>query len=324
MSRPLRIQYENAWYHVMNRGRRGEPIFHEPDDYEYFIKLLKDTAEIWNIRIAAYCLLTNHYHLLIQTPDANLSRCMRHINGLYTQRFNRQHQVDGQLFRGRYKSILVDADSYLLELVKYIHRNPLQTGIVDSLDAYTWSSHKGYKSQSVKWSWLYKDFILSMLTSNKQKQKKAYKDLMREGEPSKLIDFFNGTQLPAILGTEEFIDRIRTKFYKKSDSGRVPQSKMLALPVNVIKQRVAEKYGVSQDKLMILRRGYVNEPRNAAIYLTRKYSGKTLLEIGVEFNMRHYSSVSSVVNKMIQLVKQDRHIRKRVQGIEEIINKGQT
>ena len=125
MSRPLRIEYEGAWYHVMNRGRRSDRIFDGQHDYQMFIELLKDAIELWDVRISAYCLMPNHYHLLIHTPKGNLSRSMRHINGVYTQRFNRTHGFDGQLFRGRYKSIIVDGDSYLLQLVRYIHRNPV-------------------------------------------------------------------------------------------------------------------------------------------------------------------------------------------------------
>jgi len=324
MSRPLRIQYEDAWYHVMNRGRRGTAVFLEPDDYVYFIELLKDTAEMWNIRIAAYCLMTNHYHLLVQTPEANLSRCMRHINGLYTQRYNRRHDGDGQLFRGRYKSILVDADSYLLELVKYIHRNPFRAGITDSLDAYVWSSHKGYLSSAEKWNWLYKDFIFSMLTKNKQHEKKAYKDLMKEKESTGIIEFFSKDKLPAILGTEEFIDRIRSRFNKQHFSRGVPQSRILALPLNFIKQIVAREYETDLETLMVSRRGVFNEPRDMAIYLARKHSGKKLLEIGAEFSINQYSSVSSVVNKMIKSYGQDKNIRKRAQRIEKILLKGQT
>jgi REP element-mobilizing transposase RayT len=140
----------------MNRGRRAEAIFPGKDDYEAFIALLQETTEMWNIRISAYCLMPNHYHLLIQTPEANLSRSMRHLNGVYTQRYNRFHRCDGQLFRGRYKSIVVDADSYLLQVVRYIHRNPLKAGLVQKIDAYQWSSHKGYISIAKKWDWLYK------------------------------------------------------------------------------------------------------------------------------------------------------------------------
>ena len=133
MSRPLRIQYPDAWYHVMNRGRRGEEIFTDDKDYAAFIDLLKEINDDYKVKVSAYCLMSNHYHLLVQTPDSNISRAMRHLNGVYTQRYNRIHHSDGPLFRGRYKAILVEADSYLLELLRYIHRNPLGAGVVDNL-----------------------------------------------------------------------------------------------------------------------------------------------------------------------------------------------
>ena len=133
MSRPLRIEYPDAWYHVMNRGRRREKIFSGIKDYTLFIGLLKESCYMWHVRIGAFCLMPNHYHILIQTPEGNISRCMRHINGVYTQRFNRIHGCDGPLFRGRYKSILVEAETYLLELLRYIHRNPLKAGLAESL-----------------------------------------------------------------------------------------------------------------------------------------------------------------------------------------------
>ena len=144
MSRPLRIQYPDAWYHVMNRARRGQDLFPDQTDMDTFINLLKETAAMFNLKVSAFCLMPTHYHLLIQTPDANLARCMRHINGVYTQRYNVRNKCDGTLFRGRYKSILVDTDNYLLELVRYIHRNPLRSGLVDKMDPYSWSSHRGY------------------------------------------------------------------------------------------------------------------------------------------------------------------------------------
>ncbi len=143
MSRPLRIEYPDAWYHVMNRGRRGESIFRKKEDYLTFITLLQEAGDMWNLRVWAYSLMPNHYHLLIQTPNANLSRCMRHINGVYTQRFNRSHHLDGQLFRGRYKAIFVEGDSYLLELLRYIHRNPLETGLIEGFVFFRKASQRG-------------------------------------------------------------------------------------------------------------------------------------------------------------------------------------
>ena len=107
MTRPLRIQYPGAWYHIMNRGKNGESIFLEDADRITFIDLLKETASMWNMKIVAYCLMSNHYHLLIQTPDANISRCMRHINGLYTQYFNRAYKKTGLYSRGVIRLLLL-------------------------------------------------------------------------------------------------------------------------------------------------------------------------------------------------------------------------
>lgn len=125
MSRPLRIEYPGAWYHAMNRGRRHETVFLDKHDYSMFIDLLIEISKMWNVNVAAYCLMSTHCHILLQTPDGNISRCMRHLNGVYTQRYNRRHGFDGQLFRGRYKSILVCDDSHLLQLVRYIPSLPL-------------------------------------------------------------------------------------------------------------------------------------------------------------------------------------------------------
>ena len=143
MSRPLRIAYPDAWYHVINRGRRSESIFSDKQDYDHFIDLLIETSELWNVHIAAYCLMNNHYHILLQTPEGNISRCMRHLNSVYTQKYNRRHGYDGPLFRGRYKSILVSDDNHLLQLVRYIHKNPVKAGIVKSIQKYPWSSYQG-------------------------------------------------------------------------------------------------------------------------------------------------------------------------------------
>ena len=110
MSRSLRIEYPNAFYHVMNRGAGRQAVYLIDDDYEMFLEAVKESSKFFGIRIVAYCLMPNHYHLLLQTPKANLSRAMRHLNGVYTQRFNRYHKTDGPLFRGRYKAILVQED----------------------------------------------------------------------------------------------------------------------------------------------------------------------------------------------------------------------
>jgi len=199
MTRPLRIQYPDAWYHVMNRGRHQDTLFHDHHDYAVFLDLLRESGALWKIKIAAYCLMTNHYHLLIQTPQANLDRCMRHINGIYTQRFNRKYHTDGQLFRGRYKAVLVDADNYLLELVRYIHRNPLRAGIVKTPEAYPWSSYRGYLSESDNWKWLCKEFVLGMLDDNRKRQRKTFLEFMNQGDSVDVQEFYARKNLASCL-----------------------------------------------------------------------------------------------------------------------------
>jgi REP element-mobilizing transposase RayT len=217
MTRPLRIEYPGAWYHIMNRGRRGEDIFSDKRDYEVFINLLKETAEQWNVKITAYCLMSNHYHVLLQTPEGNLSRSMRHLNGIYTQRYNKMHGYDGQLFRGRYKSILVDEDTYLLELLKYIHKNPLKAKLVENIDDYPWSSHKGYLSNKKNHDWLNKEFVFSILHRDKRKWKNEYKKLMYEDNENKIAEIFDSKKLPSFIGSENFVDWVKNRFYKPDE-----------------------------------------------------------------------------------------------------------
>jgi REP element-mobilizing transposase RayT len=161
MTRPLRIEYPGAFYHIMNRGQSGRKIFLEDQGRQSFLDLLTDIVRLWKVEIFAYCLMDNHYHLLLSTPAGVLSRPMRHLDGIYTQRFNRLHHRDGRLFRGRYKAILVDAEEYFLSVVRYIHKNPLGAGLVSDIDRYRWSSHRGYLNKTQCPEWLDTRSVLS-------------------------------------------------------------------------------------------------------------------------------------------------------------------
>lgn len=323
MTRPLRIAFKDAWYHVMNRGRRGEAVFAGKDDYLQFMNLLKETVELWNLRIAAYCLMENHYHLLVQTPDANISRCMRHLNGVYTQRFNRRHGCDGQLFRGRYKAILVDADSYLLHLVRYIHRNPLRAGLTDKLDRYVWSSHKGYISRAKKWDWLGKEFVLSMFSGDKTERIRSYRHFVSMEDSEKITNVFEKKRWPSVLGAEDFVNSIRERFFLPKADDEVPQSKELAPDSVQIKRAVCQSYRINEAELIVSRRGVFNEPRNVAIYLMRRVQGDSLNQIAAQFQIGKYSSVSSVIERMKALLSNDRKLRMRVENLISQLSKSQ-
>ncbi|MBN1382037.1 MAG: transposase [Deltaproteobacteria bacterium] len=319
MARPLRIQYPDAWYHVMNRGLNRSKIFSSPHDYQAFIGLLKEASAMWKVRIAAYCLMSNHYHLLLQTPEGNLSRCMRHINGIYTQRFNRLYKIDGPLFRGRYKSIVIDGDSYLLELVRYIHRNPLHAGIVKRIDDYTWSSHRAYISEGNEENWLYKDFVLTMLEGNKAKRRQAYINFVDKEEPESLIASYEKRKSPLLLGTKDFVDNIRQKYGNKAIIEEMPQAKELALDQVEIETAVSRIYQIEVDDLLKLQRGKANEARNVAIYLIRKHTGAPLKTIGIRFGMNSYSSVSSVILRIKQAMKRNKKLQQKVASIERLL-----
>jgi len=323
MSRPLRIQYPGAWYHVMNRGRRGESVFLDKQDYSMFVELLKEVVDMYKVRVAAYCLISNHYHLLIQTPGGDLARCMRHLNGIYTQRFNRAHHCDGQLFRGRYKSILVDADSYLLELVRYIHRNPLEAGLVKELNKYAWSSHKGYLSNAKRWDWLHKSFILSLFGRERRVGLNTYKKFVLMETPEEINRIFSKSKFPSMLGSESFINKVKEKFFHVKRHDEIPQSRRLAPDAEKIKKEICKAYGIEESSLLSSRRGVLNEPRNVAIFLVRHLRGEKLEEIGRQFDISKYSSVSSVIEKMKIDMSVHRKLRVRVKNIEKTLNNSQ-
>lgn len=323
MSRPLRIEYPGAWYHVMNRGRGSERVFFTDTDREAFIKVLRETFQLWNMRISAYCLMSNHYHLLIQTPDGNLSRCMRHVNGVYTQRFNRFHKQEGQLFRGRYKAVLVEGDSHLLEVLRYIHRNPLKAGIVKTLDDYSWSSHQGYLSRTKKWSWLQKDVILTQLTHVKTRQKSAYLDFVSMNESQEIEKFYSLKNLPSILGCTSFKEYIREKFSELTNRPEVPESKALAPDAEKVISCVCEYYRISWNELLVSKRGAENLPRDIAIYLVRLLCCLTLPSVGKEFGINNYSTVSSVVQRVKLRAERDKHLQRELDAIGKKVLKSQ-
>ena len=323
MSRPLRIEYEGAWYHVMNRGRRSDRIFEGRKDYLLFIELMKEATELWDIRIGAYCLMANHYHMVINTPRGNISRCMRHIDGVYTQRFNRSHGFDGPLFRGRFKSILVNGDSYLLQLVRYIHRNPLRAGVVESLEQHPWSSHKGYLSGTKKWDWLYKDFILSMLSREKGSQLRAYREFMKAEDSEEIAQLFERKKWPVFLGDERFARWLRGKFFERKRNGQVPESAELAPDLDAIKEEVCSYYGVEVSELLKSRRGTFNEPRSMAMYLARILRKDSLMDIGSEFGLSGYSSVSSVLQGIGKQLLKNRRLKERYEVLKKALIIGQ-
>lgn len=288
-----------------------------------FLVVLQEAAELFDCQVAAYCLMPNHYHLLVQTPQGNLSRVMRHVNSVYTQRFNRRRKTDGQLFRGRYKSILVEEDSYLLELLRYIHRNPVRAGLSKTMAKYQWSSHKGYVSTAGKWDWLYREFLLGMFSDNPDSAIKSYRQFVQREDSPEILDFFSSKRPASLLGSEDFVEWVKVKFHELKRDGEVPDSRRLAPAIADIRRAVSESWGVDPEMLDTAKRGQLNEPRNMAIYLARKLSGLGLNEIAKEFGLGSYTSVSSLVIRTEERLSQSKKLQKRLEEVKSKINKRQ-
>jgi len=185
MPRPKRIHYEGAIYHVTSRGNERRKIVLDDADRGMFLSVLAENLEQHQVVCHAWVLMDNHYHLLLETPAPNLSLAMKHVNGIYTQKFNKRHNRVGHLFQGRYKSIVVEKDSYLKELCRYVVLNPVRAKMVKLPGDWKWSSYRGTAGLSKPDKWLATDWILSQFGSNKPQAQKAYAAFVADGVGSK-------------------------------------------------------------------------------------------------------------------------------------------
>ncbi len=182
-------------YHAINRGSDRQDVFLGQSDYQAFIKTVSEAHDLWGIEIFAYCLMPNLYHLCVRTPLGNLSRVMRHVDGLYTQRFNRSHKGDGSLFRGRYKAIVVDADEYLMAVVRYIHQNPIGAKMVRQLEKYMWSSHEEYLGGRRGKEWLNSKEVLDQFGSTTE-----FHQYVQSGNEEGMEEFYGSKKQNPVLG----------------------------------------------------------------------------------------------------------------------------
>jgi hypothetical protein len=248
---------------------------------------------------------------------------MRHVNGVYTQRFNRYHGEDGQLFRGRYKAVLVDEDSYLLEVLRYIHRNPLRAGVAAKLDDFSWSSHRAYISGAKKWQWLYRDFLLGMLSTKKGKRRLAYLDFVSQDDAEEMEQFYSAKKLSSVLGGDSFKEWVKEHFGHLRLHKEIPEARTLAPSPEKIIDLVCTHFKIKKKQLMISKRGRENLPRDVAIYLVRRYSGGTLTDVGSYFGIENYSTVSSAVQRIKARGTDGAFLHETLSTLEKGLKKGQ-
>ena len=226
MARPLRIEFSGAFYHVTSRGDRGEAIFEDDEDRRIFLRTLAEVVGRFHWLCHAYCLMGNHYHLLVETPDGNLSKGMRHLNGVYTQATNRRHTRTGHLLQGRFKGILVDKDRYFLELSRYVVLNPVRAGMVRQPQNWPWSSYCAMTGKTLTPAWLATDGILAMFAERRSTAQQRYSEFVKQGIQSASI--WDQLQQQIYLGDEKFVSRVQRELGIHGDELSIPRAQRAA------------------------------------------------------------------------------------------------
>lgn len=311
MSRPLRIEYPGAFYHITSRGNERRNIFRDDKEREQFLSYFGTATDRYKAVIHVYCLMSNHYHLLLETPLGNLSQIMHHINGAYTTYFNKRHKRSGHLFQGRYKAIVVDKDEYAAELSRYIHLNPVRAGIVKNPDEYPWSSYRYYSGKRKRPEWLVPDFILSYFGKDTSEARKGYRKFVNEVIGKDYESPLKETVASLILGGEDFIHKITERYIKGRKVDRnVPSLRKLS-GGPLIEDITKESETVFEGDTVIARK--------AILYLCHKYSRMTLKEIGAHFGIGE-SAVSQNSRRFTELLNKDGKLRRKVEIIKKNLN----
>ena len=310
MPRPQRIEYPNAYYHVMNRGRGRQSIFHSEAYYQTFLETIKEASSRFGMEVHAYCLMGNHYHLLIKTPLGNLSRCMRHVNGVYTQRYNRLKNTDGPLFRGRFKAVLVESDAYLLQLTRYIHRNPIdmKRPLVAERVTYPWSSYPAYLNKSPAPLWLNREFSYQLL--GKKNRYQAYRRFVEQGVDEEILAFYGKGNLKPVLGSDEFIESVLSEIELNRPYFNELQDRLPA--ISTIVTAVAQQMKVEEKSIYASARGRrsANPARWMALFLSREVGKHSLNDICQAFGMTHISGVAQAIKSLNMAVDDNKKLSK--------------
>jgi REP element-mobilizing transposase RayT len=275
MARPLRIEFAGALYHVTSRGDGREPIYLVDEDRKVWLEILGQVCERLNWAIHAYCQMGNHYHLLVETPDGNLAKGMRQLNGVYTQRFNQLHNRVGHVFQGRYKAILVQKETYLLELSRYVVLNPVRARMVRTARDWVWSNYRATAGMAPAPEWLDTEWILAAFAGQIKEAQTAYRRFVAEGknQPSPWEDLKN----QIYLGSEAFVDEMQRKMHIDRHLSEIPKThrRPVARPLRWYFQKYRD--------------------RDSAVFEAFRSGGYSMREIGDHVGL-HYSTISRIIS----------------------------
>jgi len=305
----LRIQYSNAFYHITSRGNQKQPVFFSPWDRARFLDCLNEAHEKFDALVHSYCLMQNHYHLMLETRQANLSKIMHFINTSFTIYINKRYKRVGHLFQGRFRAALIEAEIYAQELSRYIHLNPLRAGIVKRLEDYPWSSLREYLGQREPPRWLDTSFVLGLFGDDTDDARLRYAGFISSALISNIASPFKNENggTPAILGSKGFLERIKEKYLQ----GKAPNREFPLLrqyrkkpPLERIQSEVVEALGTA-DKLS----------RNAAIYIAHMKTDYKLSEIGSFFGFSQ-SGIAKICHRMEKKLLLDGDLSQTIEGVK--------
>ena len=282
MARPLRIEFPGAVYHVTSRGNAKQAIFIDDGDRGRFLDVLSMVVERFHWVCHAYCLMENHYHLLIETPSGNLSRGMRELNGVYTQGFNQRYRRVGHLFQGRYKAILVEKNNHLLSLCRYVVLNPVRVGLIKRPEQWRWSNYRATSGLMKKPSFLTDDWILSQFDGRKGIAVQKYRKFVMEGIDKESP--WEALKGQIFYGTDEFIGQLSGLLNEKGNVKEVPRL-----------QRYAARPSLSE--LFKGKKGKERKAENKTIYAAYVRYGYTMKEISEHLGL-HYATMSRAIKRV--------------------------
>jgi REP-associated tyrosine transposase len=326
MARALRIQLAGSFYHLTCRGNERKAIYRDDTDRQAFLTKLQDSLGIYQVELHAYVLMDNHFHLMVRTLRSNLSEFMRHFNISYTSTFNRRHSRVGHLYQGRYKAIVVDKDSYLLELSRYVHLNPVRIPSqkkralqeqVRLLERYRWSSLKGYWEVKYREPWVTYGSVLEQVGHSRRK----YREFIIDGIERGYATPWDSVQGQVVLGEQKFVERLKEEVEDKGSEREQPGMRQIqAKAPAAVLRAVARYYGVEEKGLTGKRTGLRDE-RAVALELVYRHGAMGQAEIGRLFGGLDYTAVSRERKRLRDKSEQDNKLRRALAEIESQMSK---
>lgn len=317
MGRPLRIEYAGALYHITSRGNERRRIFLGDADRMKFLKILEDYHDRYGILIHSYVLMDNHYHLILETPKGGLLKVMHGLNGGYTGYFNRKYGRVGHLFQGRYKAILVEKDSYLIPLSRYVHLNPVRARVVQRPEKYRWSSYPGYIGRGKEYEWVEYSWVLSQFGSGRTRAKKKYREYTEEALKLKVESPLKRLHGEVLLGGEGFISKIKGMLKGRSLAQEiVERNRLMEHPsLDGVLKLTAKVFKIDEDTIRDKGRR-ANTARKVALYFAKRYTGLSNEAIARSFGRIHYSAVSKASSKLREEMSSDKKLLKLVEELD--------